>query len=107
MTFFIVPFYKTKYLDAGPDELDRFKRALAELTDFWDFSGFNTVTTNRYYYYETWHFRTIAGDMVLARISGDRDAAVPEDFGVLVTAQSIDSHLKYLRQQMREHIEKK
>ncbi len=107
LTFFIVPFYETKYLDAGPDELDRFKRALAEMTDFWDFSGFNTITTNRYYYYETWHFRAIAGDMILARIFGTKGTTVPEDFGVFVTARNIDSHLQHLRRQMREYLEKK
>jgi hypothetical protein len=106
LKFFIVPLYSTKYLDSGPNELDRFKRALSKIADFWDFSGLNSITTNKYYYYETWHFRTIVGDMVLSRLIGNKDVTVPEDFGVLVTAQNVDSHLQYLRQQMEEYLKK-
>ena len=104
LKFFIVPFYVTKYLDAGPDEMDRFKRELAALSDFWDFSGFNSITTNRYYYYETWHFRNLVGDMILSRMSGEKNKDVPEDFGIFVTAQSIEQHLQQLRQQMKNYL---
>lgn len=104
LKFFIVPFYATKYLDAGPDELDRFKRELAGLADFWDFSGFNSITTNRYYYYETWHFRNLVGDMILSRMSGNKNENVPKDFGVFVTAQNIEQHLQRLRQQMKDYL---
>jgi hypothetical protein len=107
LKFFVIPLYNTKYLDSGPDELDRFKKALSRMTDFWDFSGLNSITTNKYYYYETWHFRNMVGDMVLSRMLGNKDVTVPEDFGIFVTAQNIDSHLQYLRQQMMEHLKKK
>jgi hypothetical protein len=106
LKFFIIPLYHTKYLDSGPDELDRFKKALSKMTDFWDFSGLNSITTNKYYYYETWHFRNMVGDMVLSRILGNKDVTVPKDFGIFVTAQNVDNHLQYLKQQMTEYLEK-
>jgi hypothetical protein len=106
LKFFIIPLYNTKYLDSGPDELDRFKKELSKMTDFWDFSGLNSITTNKYYYYETWHFRNIVGNMVLSRILGNKDVTVPEDFGIFVTAQNVDSHLQYLRQQMKKYLKK-
>ncbi len=102
LKFFVVPLYKTKYLDAGPDEMDRFRREVAGLTDFWDFSGLNSITINTYYYYEAWHFRGIVGDMILSRMFGYQNTNVPKDFGVFVTNENIDRHLQYLRQQMKD-----
>lgn len=107
LEFFVVPFYATKYLDAGPDELDTFKRELAKIADFWDFSGFNSITANKYYYYETWHFRNIVGDMIMARMYGDSTTEVPKDFGRYVSPANINLHLADLRQQMNNYLHPK
>lgn len=107
LKLFVVPLYKTKYLDAGPNEMDRFKREVAKINDFWDFTGLNSITSNTYYYYETWHFRGIVGDMILSRMFGNKETDVPKDFGVFVTAQNIDGHLQYLRQQMKKYLKEK
>lgn len=104
LEFLIVPFYATKYLDVGPYELDTFRRKLAKLAGFWDFSGFNSITVNTYYYYEAWHFRNIVGDMMMARMYGGHNASVPPDFGIYVNSGNIEEHLSDLRQEMNTYL---
>jgi Flp pilus assembly protein TadD len=91
----------------------------------WDFSGFNTVTTERVpelgdlktpmlYYWEPSHYREAAGTLALDRMLDYRDPGgrtVPDDYGVLLTSQSIDgwiertrsAALAYMRDQPHEH----
>ena len=37
---------------------------------------------------------------MLARMLGDRRTPVPADFGVLVTAENVEAHLRQLREQV-------
>jgi hypothetical protein len=99
LVLFINPVHKNVFLDSG-DDFDRFKRALSNLSGFYDFSGLNSITTDNFNYYETSHYRRNVGDLVIARIFDDRTIKVPEDFGQWVTAENIDLHLESLRQQV-------
>ncbi len=96
----INPIHHTTFLDTDLAQFLRFEKALSAITDFWDFSGLNSITTNNYYYYETSHYRPMVGDMMIARIFGDGKVKVPADFGVLVTPENVDRHLEDLRQQV-------
>lgn len=99
--FFMNPPFKNRFLDVRLDELDRFKRKLVCLTDFWDFTGINSVTTNPYNYYESSHYRPLVGNMMLARMRVDKIVnSVPDDFGALVTQQNIEAHLQNIRRQV-------
>ncbi len=70
-----------------------------------DFSGFNSVTTEAIpqvskqpamqYYWETSHYRSKVGDMVLARMFGGDD--VPADFGVELSPDKLDGHQAAMR----------
>ncbi len=93
LTVFINPIHRTTYLDTDRKLFAVFKRQLATITDYYDFSGLNSVTTNNYYYYETSHYREIVGDMMLARMFGFPNARVPADFGFHVTKRNIEEHL--------------
>jgi hypothetical protein len=67
-----------------------------------DFSGFNSITTeaipqasgvpDMLYFWETSHYRVNVGEMILNRMFG-RDGAAPTDFGVELTPQSLGGHL--------------
>ena len=48
------------------------------------------------YFYDATHFRNCVGDMALARIFGDESVYVPEDFGVLVTAENVSRRLQQI-----------
>ncbi len=99
LTVFINPIHKTTYLDTNLSQFASFKKKLAAITEYYDFSGLNSITTNNYYYYESSHFRLLVGDMMLKTMLGAPKVAVPPDFGFHVTRENIDSHL---RSQCRE-----
>ncbi|MGE5239728.1 MAG: hypothetical protein ACM3ON_13110 [Chloroflexota bacterium] len=75
----------------------------------YDFSGYSTVTTEALpepgshaemtYYWDSSHFKATVGDMVLDRLFGYTRPGrpVPEDFGVRLTPDSIESALKNTR----------
>jgi hypothetical protein len=77
----------------------------------WDFSGFNTVTTERVpdlgdvktpmlYWWEPSHHRAAAGTLTLDRVLGYRDPGgrkVPDDYGVLLTSRSIEGWIERTR----------
>lgn len=75
----------------------------------WDFSGYNSVTTEPVPekgdrkslmrgYWEGSHYSRLTAGFVLDRMFGG-DAAVPDDFGVLLTGENIDEHLRNIYQQ--------
>jgi peptidoglycan/xylan/chitin deacetylase (PgdA/CDA1 family) len=60
---------------------------LAEVQDFWNFSGYSAVSRDPRFFYDTFHFRNIAGDMVLGRIFDDPSVWRPENFGLYFTGK--------------------
>lgn len=77
--------------------------ALAEVTDFWDFSGYNEVTTNNFNYYEESHYRPHVAQWMAARIFGKTDQhGPPADFGHKVTSVNIGRHLQKRQQEIAE-----
>lgn len=98
---FINPTYKATYKANNPVQFMEFKKRLVQITDFFDFSGINSVTRDPLNYYETSHFRVCIGEEMLARMFDDYNGvSVPEDFGVPVTRKNIDQHLKMLKAQL-------
>ena len=84
------------------DYLDFLKR-LTLISDYWDFSGFNTITMENKNYYEYSHYRPYVGNLIAAKIFHDRMANIPSDFGVKITSQNIESHLANLRIQREKY----
>ncbi|GAB6268704.1 MAG: hypothetical protein STSR0002_14460 [Smithella sp.] len=102
LTFYISPAYYQHYLN-NAESLLKVKKRLAALTDFYDFSGFNSVTTDPMNFYEEVHFRYRVGDMIIKRLFGAGTIELPDDFGVLVTKQNIDQHLQSQKLEL-EHL---
>jgi hypothetical protein len=75
----------------------------------YDFSGYNSVTTEELpkpgsrtemkYYWDSSHFKEIVGDFVLSRLFGVSSLkhSVPADFGIQLTADTVDSALARIR----------
>ena len=76
----------------------------------WDFSGFNSYTTEpvpklgdktkmMQWYWESSHYRKELGDRVLDKVLGysDPNRSIADDFGVLITLDNIEQHLKKIR----------
>ena len=70
------------------------KQRLVSATDYYDFSGLNSVTLNDMNYYEISHYRYIVGDMIIKKIFAVGDINVPRDFGVLVTKKNVNQHIR-------------
>ena len=90
--FSSIPSTRLTYLNAPfRSNLHASRRELAGISDYYDFSGLNSVTTNNYYYYETSHYRLLVGDMMLKVMLGEPDVQVPPGFGVHVTRDECSS----------------
>ncbi len=103
LVLFINPLHQKTYLNAHLKEFAAFKRELASITDYYDFSGLNSITTNNYYYYEASHYRLMVGDMMLKTMIGAPPVAVPPDFGFHVTRKNINAHLLDQCREIRTH----
>lgn len=96
LTVFINPVQQITYKYTNMHNFNRFKKELAEITDFYDFSGFNKITTNNILFYEASHYRPIVGDMIAKILSKKNKKNNCYDFGVYVSQNNIDSHIKCL-----------
>ena len=103
ITFFITPFYSNLYLNNAEALMD-VKERLAQLTDYYDFSGFNSTTTSNMNYYEESHYRYRVGDMIIKRIFGGGAVDVPDDFGVLVTRENVGRHVKQQKRELEQYL---
>ncbi len=55
---------------------------IAVLTDFYDFSGYNSITNNNTNYYEISHYRPHVGKLIAGRIFNNKQLDIPTDFGI-------------------------
>jgi hypothetical protein len=99
--------WKRTMVDINEEEA---KKAKSEPFPLWDFSGYNSVSTqviptrktkntDEFYYYESSHFKEILGDMMMDKLFDyqDPNRVIPSDFGVRLTAESIEGHLAQIR----------
>ena len=102
---------------------EQWKRQLVEINEeeaqrlnanpfpIWDFSGYNSLTTEPVpslgdnqtemrWHWESSHYKKELGDLVLDRIFEyiRPDHSLPDDFGMLLTTESINAHLQQIRE---------
>ncbi|MGB3691801.1 MAG: hypothetical protein WBG70_00080 [Spirulinaceae cyanobacterium] len=81
---------------------EEWKRKLVAVTPVWDFSGYNSITRENIRdemnnYSDNSHYTKPVGDLILNRIFSYQEENIPEDFGILLTPENIDSHLAKIR----------
>lgn len=81
---------------------EEWKRQIVKITRVWDFSGYNSVTTEKIardmdYYTDSSHYSVLVGNWVITRILQGDGSNIPKDFGVLVSASNIEQHLAKIR----------
>ena len=86
------PVYANEVRIYEKEDLVYYWQRLAEVTDFWDFSGFSPISYDPRYFYNPYHFRLSAGDMALAFIAGDTSVYIPEGFGHYTTRDNVKEH---------------
>ena len=103
---FISPFHATRseaILTAGHwKEYENMKRELVKIIPVWDFSGYNSITTepinnDMKNYIDASHYRKEVGDLVLNRLLDYQTEKIPKDFGVMITSENIEFHLAKIR----------
>ena len=85
------------------DDYMNFLEEMAKIVDYYDFSGYNSVTTNNCYYMEMSHYIPYLAKLVAARIFNDNSINVPEDFGKHITKNNVKEHIKKLRKEIIAH----
>lgn len=90
------PQYESDFLLYDREKVGELWRGLAEITEFWDFSGLNSIGADPRYFYDSAHFRNDVGSMALARIFGNDAPYIPEDFGVLVNRENVEERIAAL-----------
>lgn len=84
------------------ESFEQWKRKMVQIVPVWDFSGYNSITTEKIAdkmqkYADNSHYTPKIGNLILDRLFEDRSENLPEDFGVLMTPENIDSHLAKIR----------
>jgi hypothetical protein len=82
------------------DVLENWKREIVKITPVWDFSGYNSITTEAIQdrmdnYVDDSHYKPSIGDRILGRVMGKNDST--QDFGVLITPENIEQELQKTR----------
>lgn len=91
--FIAAPAYYKEMDRYGERDIRRFWKGIADITDFWDFTGYNAISNDARNFYDNMHYRNNVGSMILARIFNNKDIAVPKNFGRFVTKQNVDKLL--------------
>ncbi|WP_375341281.1 MBOAT family O-acyltransferase [Okeania sp. SIO2C2] len=82
---------------------EEWKRKVVEISDVFDFYGYNSITTepihnNMENYTDNSHYTPKVGNLILNRLLSYKKEEVPEDFGILINSENIESHLIKIRQ---------
>ncbi len=101
LVLFITPYYKKVMDNFLEEDYLFFLRKLSEITGFWDFSGYNSVTTDRKNYLDNSHYSPTVSRFIAARIFENMPLNVPKDFGVWVTDKNIEAHLEDVKKSFR------
>ena len=85
------------------DDWEAWKQAVVEIAPVWDFSGYNTVTTEpiadeMVNYWDSSHYRKEVGDWILDRIFEQSNASIPEDFGQKITSETVNNWLTQVQE---------
>lgn len=86
------PVYEKEIEMYKKEELAAFWEALAQITDFWDFSGYSPISHDERYFYDSKHYRNSVGDMMLAYIFDDPSVYIPEGFGHCTRSDNVSEY---------------
>jgi len=100
-TYFINPMHVRTYTMQNIDDFSNFLWKVGDISDFYDFSGINAVTTDNFCYYETSHFRPFIGDSIIDVLFHNKPSE--SGFGVRITKENIDSVLEIRKQRYNSY----
>ncbi len=74
---------------------------LSKITQYWNFSGYHSLSTENKYFYDYQHFRPLIAEMIFDRIY-NKNSTLPMDFGFLINQQTVIPHTIELSYQLRK-----
>lgn len=98
IVFFLNPTITATYLNDDKSELRRWKEDIAEIADFYDFTGLNEIATDNFNFLDTSHYREIVGNKMIDRMMNGGPEPVP-GFGFLVNKDNLAEHEARLAEQ--------
>ena len=105
LTIFTNPMYDVTYQASLQMDYMEFLRRLAEITPFYNFSGYNDITLDSENYVDTSHYKAEVGDMILEVIcNGKRyEGLYEQGFGVYVTPENAEAFITVLEHENQAH----
>ena len=108
LILFTNPMHRITYMASVKDkDYFKFLEGLAEISDFWNFSSLNDAAINNANYFETSHYRSHVGDLIIDIMCNGK--SYPElqhqGFGVKVTRENVKDFIAMLRMQYKDYAE--
>lgn len=101
LTVFTNPLYVSTYERAVDKGYLDFLEEVAHVTPFYNFSGYNEISMNQDYYFETSHYTPEAAAVIMDIIENgsDEHAVRAQGFGYYVTEENLDDFMEIIRHQ--------
>ena len=92
LTIFTNPTYYELFVEGLSQQYITFLKELSAITPFYNFSGFNNITTDEKNYLDISHYNAEIGDLIIKSICYNQTDAVllSQGFGVYTTEENID-----------------
>lgn len=92
-TFIAAPTYHKEMDRYQTEDIVKLWNGIANVTDFWDFTGYNSVSYDARNFYDPMHYRNTVGDLMIETMFSDVPARV-EGFGHYTTSENIEARLQ-------------
>ena len=102
LIIFTNPLHELTYQQAVEYGYIDFLARLSEITNFYNFSGINDVTTNINYHREPGHYNLTAGDLIIDTIFNNKTDSrlLSQGFGLYVTSENRAEFIDLLKSQL-------
>lgn len=103
---FFLPEYVSLYKNVDIDKFNSLKKQLVNFTPFYDFTGINAISTDKKYWQDPVHVNSWTSKLIVDRIFYEDKNQPPKikNFGVYVTKQNFDNHIKNLNLEMEKYL---
>lgn len=91
-TFVAAPTYYLEMDRYATEDIQKLWRGIASVTDFWDFTGYNSLSYDARNFYDKMHYRNTLGDMMVRKMFSDETIPV-DDFGHYTTSGNVEERL--------------
>lgn len=91
-TFITAPTYYKEMDRYKKSEIAEFWKMLADITEFWDFTGYNKESYDARNFYDRTHYRNTMGEWIIHKTHGE-DELVPSNFGRYTTKENVEQHI--------------